>query len=98
MTGVLDSTFENSDVSFEDRLVAVALIRTLSGTMAESVVANGALPPPSVVTIIEPIGFAPWPYPVRVVTVFEKNWMRKFVFGMLVSSPWTLVLVLLAET
>src|SRR4051794_28736651 len=92
MTGVLDATSENSDVSLLVRLVAVALTRTLFGTTEVSEAMIGALPAPSVVTRIEPIGLAPWPYPDRVVAVFEKNSTRKLVFGRLVRLPWTLVL------
>src|SRR5437868_1278686 len=94
--GSAGTVWENSDVSFVERLVAVADRNGPVVGVVFSTTENAALPLASVVTWIPPSGVWPWPKPVLSTKVLAKNWIRKVWFGTLFSVPWAKMFAVVA--
>ena len=83
---------ENSDVLLFES-VAVAVMKP---AVAPPSTVNVAAPEAFVVTLVDPIGVCPSPFPEASHAAFEKSSIRNVALGVLLSVPTTLVVVALA--
>src|SRR5882757_6884141 len=81
---------ENSEVA-PLALVAVDVTNWPDGKVTGTLAVIGALPLPSVVTVVVPRKRSPSPEPEGSRVVLAKNWIVKVVFGMLWSVPRMIV-------
>ena len=91
LTPAAATAFENPDESPVTQLVAVTVINVPIARPLATLKLIVAVPSGPVVTTVEPRNVWPWPTPEGSAIRLLKNWIRKLVFGRLVSEPTTLL-------